>query len=185
MKLTLSTRAGKKKSELTKLRSCKDIPAVIYVTGSPSELVTVKGVEFEAILRGMPKGYLPTAIFELELDGKKIKAIVKDIQYNPTTYQVVHLDFLTLKDDTLVDINVPIHCLGEADCIGIKLGGFLRYVKRHIKVRCLPKNIPSDFKVDIRNLGITQYKRVKDIAIGNEIRPLIGENDVIVVIAKR
>lgn len=185
MKLTLSKRSGEKKSELTQIRFRKDIAAVIYQKGKPNENVTVKGSEFHAILRGLPKGYLPVTVFELDLDGKKSKAIVKDIQYHPTTYQILHLDFLLLSDKIPVDVKVPIVCTGEADCVGIKLGGFLRQVIRHLRVSCLPKDIPADFKLDIRELGIGQTKRIRDIEMNETLRLLGKEEEVVVVIAKR
>ena len=93
MKLSVSKRTEEKKSGLVQLRHSGDIPAVIYKPGQPSEKITIKGPEFAAIIRGLKKGYLPTAIFEIELDGKKCRAIVKDIQYHPTTYRILHLDF--------------------------------------------------------------------------------------------
>lgn len=185
MKLKLSKRSGEKKSELTQIRFRKDIPAVIYHGGKPGEKVTVKGSEFHAILRGLSKGYLPTTIFELELDGKSSRAIVKDIQYHPTTYQILHLDFFLLEDDVPVDVKVPVSYVGEADCVGIKLGGFLRQVIRHIPVRCMAKDIPTDFKVDIRSLAIGQTKRVRDIEKSETLRLLVNPGEVVAVIAKR
>ncbi|MCB1067179.1 MAG: 50S ribosomal protein L25/general stress protein Ctc [Simkania sp.] len=185
MKLKLSKRSGEKKSELTQIRFRKDIPAVIYQNGKPGENAIVNGSEFHTILRGLQKGYLPTTIFELDLDGKKSKAIVKDIQYHPTTYQILHLDFLLLSDDVPVDVKVPISFEGQADCVGIKLGGFLRPVIRHVRVRCLPKDIPTDFKVDVRSLAIGQEKRIRDIEMSDAIRSLVRPQEVVVVIAKR
>ena len=185
MKLTVSKRAGEKKSELTKLRHQGDIPAAVYSKGRPCEKFIVNGAEFAAVIRKLPKGYLPTTVFELDIDGKKVKAIVKDIQYHPTTYRVLHLDFMVLDDKAEVEVKVPIACVGEADCVGVKLGGFVRPVKRHVKVRCLPKDIPTDFKINIKNLGIGQAKRVGDIEFGKAIRPLATEKEIVVVIAKR
>ncbi len=185
MKLTVSKRAGEKKSELTKLRHQGDIPAAIYCKGKPCEKIVVKGTEFSAVIRGLPKGHLPTTVFELEIDGKKIKTIVKDIQYHPTTYRILHLDFMILDDKVVVDIKVPITCVGEADCVGVKLGGFVRPIKRHVKVRCLPKDIPTDFKLGIKELAIGQSKRIGDIKFGNAIHPLATDKEIVVVIAKR
>ena len=69
--------------------------------------------------------------------------------------------------------------------MGIKLGGFLRQVIRHVKVECLPKNIPSEFIIDVKDLGIRQSKRLKDLAMPNGVKPLASPEEVIVVIAKR
>ncbi|MCB1082364.1 MAG: 50S ribosomal protein L25/general stress protein Ctc [Chlamydiia bacterium] len=185
MKLAVSKRAGETKSELTKLRHQGDIPAAVYSKGEPCEKVTLKGAEFDAAVRKLPKGYLPTTVFELEMDGKTKKAIVKGIQYHPTTYRVLHLDFLLLEPKTTVDVKVPIHCIGEADCVGVKLGGFVRPVKRHVEVRCLPEDIPTDFKIDIKSLEIGQSKRVSDISTKETVRLLAKPKEILVVIAKR
>ncbi|MDN3508476.1 MAG: 50S ribosomal protein L25/general stress protein Ctc [Candidatus Neptunochlamydia sp.] len=185
MKLTVSKRTGERKSELTKLRHQGDIPAAIYLQGKSCDKITVKGAEFEAILRKLPKGYLPTTIFELDMDGKTKKAIVKDIQYHPTTYRILHLDFLILEPKITIDLKVPINCIGEADCVGVKLGGFVRPVKRHVEVRCLPDDIPTDFKIDIKSLEIGQSKRVSDIEASALVRLLAKPKEILVVIAKR
>lgn len=184
MKLTVSKRAGESKSELTRLRYQGDIPGAVYRSGKPSDKIAINGPEFAAVLRNISKGYLPTTIFELDINGKKQKAIVKDIQYHPTTYNVIHLDFQLLEDEVFVDVKVPIIYIGEADCIGVKLGGFVRPVKRHVKVRVLPKYIPMDFKIDIKELGIGQAKRIGDIDFGM-IRSLASDKEIVVTIAKR
>ena len=185
MKLTLSKRKGEKKSELTQIKYEGDIPAILYHAGKAGEKIVVKGSEFHAALREMPKGYLPTKIFELELEGKKCKGIVKDIQYHSTTYQIVHLDFLELKDKEIVELLVPIDWIGEAECVGIKLGGFLRPARRHIKVRCLPKDIPTDFKVDIKDLQMNQIRKVSDIKMEKGVRSLVPGSEIACAIAKR
>ena len=185
MKLAVSKRTGETKSELTKLRHQGNIPAAVYSKGKPCERITVKGADFDAVIRKLPKGYLPTTIFELEMDGKTKKAIVKDIQYHPTTYRVLHLDFLILEPKIPVDVKVPINCIGEAECVGVKLGGFVRPVKRHVEVQCLPEDIPTDFKVDIRSLEIGQSKRVSDIDAGEMVRLLAKPKEILIVIAKR
>ena len=185
MKLTLSKRSGKRKSELTEIRFRKDIPAVIYSKGQPGEKVTVKNAEFSEAIRHLQKGFLPTTVFEIDLEGNKRRALVKQIQYHPTTYQVLHLDFLLLVDETPLHIKIPITCVGQADCIGIKLGGFLRKVKRHVKVRCLPKDVPNDFKINVKELKIGDLKRVRDLDVSENVRLLMPDHEVIVVIAKR
>ena len=71
------------------------------------------------------------------------------------------------------------------DCVGIKLGGFLRQVIRSVKVRCLPKNIPQNFELDIRNLKMRQSKRLSDLVMPEGVTPLAATDEVVVVIAKR
>ena len=184
MKLKAEKRIGGKKSENNRLRHEENIPAVIYGKGSESVAVSIDAKEFAKCLRMIEKGHLSTTIFELHLGKEKFKAIVKDIHYRKTTYNVAHLDFLKLSEDTKVKVNVPVQCIGEDACVGIKLGGFLRLIKRHIKVSALPKDMPKHFVLDIKGLGIKQTKRVKDIIFPSGVKSLHAENDVVVVIAK-
>ncbi len=185
MKLTLKKREGQQKSILTKIRFAGDIPATVYKAGAASEPAVVNGAEFNAALRNMPKGYLPTTVFELDFEGKKEKAIVKEIQYHPTTYQILHLDFQRIKEKAPVTVKVPVIFSGAADCVGVKLGGFVRQILHHVRVRCYPEDMPKEFVVDIRELAIGDSKRVGDINFGEAVRPMIGEKEIVVVIAKR
>ena len=185
MKLAVKHRIGEKKKDIKEIRREGNIPAIIYFSKGQPEKLIVSGAEFNAILREMKPGQLPTTVFALN-DGKKDRrAIIKDIQYHLTTYNVSHIDFEELVENVPVSVKVPVNCIGIADCVGIKLGGFLRQVVRHVKVECLPKNIPAEFLVDVKDLGIRQSKRLKDIAMPTGVRPLANPEEVVVVIAKR
>lgn len=185
MKLSLSKRKAEKKSEKGLIRHRGNIPAVIYSKGKENHYISVNGNDFNALLRQIPQGHLPTTVIELEGEGLSLKAIVKDIQYEATTYNILHLDFLELQSERPINVNVPIRCVGVADCPGIKLGGFLRQVMRHLKVNCLPKDMPKELLIDIKDLGIKQTKRIKDLVVPGAVTPLASMNEVIVVIAKR
>lgn len=186
MKLQVFKRALLKKSEIKKIRREGDIPAVLYVKGKATDSMTVKGVEFQTLLRGVQPGRLSTMLFTLvDEKGKERKAILKEIQYEPTTYKVQHLDFEELFNELKVSVKVPIECTGIVDCAGVKLGGVIRQVIRFLRVRCLPKDIPSVLQVDVKNLGLFESKRLSDLSIPETVRPLADLNEVAVVIAKR
>lgn len=186
MKLKVWKRAAEKKGELNKMRREGNIPAVIYKRGETAENIAINSAEFSAFLRKVTPGRLSTTSLTLvDEKGKERHMLVKDIQYNITTYDVIHLDFEELHANMPINIKVPIECTGVAECIGVKLGGFLRQVIRYVKVRCLPKDIPSAFVVDVKDLGQAQSRRLKDIGIPQTIRPLADLNEVAVVVAKR
>lgn len=184
MKLTVTKRLEVTKGGTKAIRRRGDIPAVIYGLGQSVEKVTVNGSEFRAVLRNLPAGQLATTTFEVTFDGKSHRAIVKDIQYHVVSYQVEHVDFFLLSDKEPVTINVPIQLRGVAECPGIKLGGTLRQVIRTLKVSCLPKDIPAEFQIDIGALNIAESKRLSDVEIPKNVRPLVSLNEVAVVIAK-
>lgn len=185
MKLTVNHRKDLKKSETNQIRREGDIPAILYGKGQTNQNIFIKGNEFQEFKRTLKNGLLATTIFELK-DGDHLrKAIVKDVHYHPTTYSVMHLDFLALEENEMVTVNVPIQVTGVADCVGIKLGGTLRQVIRSIKVKCLPKNIPQEFVLDVADLDLGKSRRLSDIAMPSSVSPIAKMNEVAVVIAKR
>lgn len=186
IEIQISERSAKTKGEAKRLRREKQIPVCVYSQGNPATTGSIPTVEFQAVLRNIQTGFLPTTIFTLkDAKGKKRRAIVKDIQYKPTTYEVMHLDFQELHEDTLMDVKVPIDCLNVVDCVGVKLGGFLRTLIRHLKVRCLPKNMPSHFEVDVRDLNLNQYRRVSDLSIPAGVKALEKPQEIVVSVLKR
>jgi len=186
MKLSYLNRSSGKKSTSKNLRRTGSIPAVIYSRGQDSKHVAISTAEFSALLRNLQPGRLATTVIELQdEDGKSFQAVLKEIQYHPTTYDVNHLDFESLVEENHVKIKVPIECTGVADCVGVKLGGVLRQVKRFLRVSCLPKDIPACFQLDVRTLGNRESRRLKELTIPEGITPLEDLNEVAVVIAKR
>jgi large subunit ribosomal protein L25 len=185
MKLTVQVRASTKKSDTKQIRREGKIPAILYSKGQQNLQLILSSDEMGAILRQMKPGHLGTTVFHLKLDGKERRAIIKDIQYQLTTYQVSHIDFEELFEDVPVSVKVPIQCIGIAECVGVKLGGFLRQIIRHVRVECLPKQIPSNFLVDVQDLGIKQSKKLSDISIPQGVKPLAKMDEVVVVVSKR
>lgn len=186
MKLKIEKRSAERKSDSKSLRNTGKIPAVIYNRGKASEPIAVDAAEFDTIMRNLKKGRLPTTKITLvDESGKEKTVLVKEIQYHVTTYRVVHLDFEELIDDVKVKVKVPIECIGEVDCVGIKLGGVLRRVIRHLRVQCLPKDLPEYFQMDVKTLGLKEVRRLADMKIPEGVRPLMDLNEVAVVIAKR
>lgn len=183
MKLTISSRQARKNNQI---RREGKIPAVVYSGGKDGEMIVINANDWLALIKQIKPGCLSTTIFTLVGEnGKEIRAILKDIQYQVTTYNVLHLDFLELQDSVPVSLNIPLQCTGVVDCVGVKLGGNLRQVIRAVPVRCLPKDIPSEFQIDVRDLAIGQSRRLSDIEMPAGVRALAPLNEVAVVIAKR
>jgi len=186
MKLNYTVREACSKGESNRLRIAGSIPAVLYSKSTDAKHIAVGKSEFEAHLRSLQPGRLATTRFALhDGNGNPINAILKDIQYHPTTYNVLHLDFEVLHDDAEINVRVPIELVGTADCVGVKLGGVLRAVKRGLRVRCLPKDIPEAFYMDVRTLAARQSRRLKELDIPANVKPLDDLNEVAVIIAKR
>jgi large subunit ribosomal protein L25 len=184
MKLTVEQRGKQKKGTLNDIRRKGGIPAVLYAKGRPGEPIVVDSVEFNTHMRSMKSGRLPTTVFTLVSGNKQFRAIIKDIQRNIITYQVSHIDFEEIVDNVPVSLKVPITLVGIPDCVGVKLGGILRQVIRYVKVQCLPQLMPTEFTLDVKDLGIKQKKRLSELQLPEGVKPLANMAEVVVVVAK-
>lgn len=186
MKLKTKERSSDKKSTIKAARRAGSIPAVIYAKGKEAKSLFVSNKEWQKVIDSLKPGRLSTVVFSLlDEKGTETKAIVKEVQYHPTTYNVLHLDFEELQDDVQINIKVPIEFTGAAECIGVKLGGALRQVVRKVKVRCFPKDIPVSFKIDVSSLNQRESKKINAITFPEGVTPTENTNNVAVVIAKR
>lgn len=193
MEFIVTGRTPGKKSETKRIRREGNIPAILYSLGEKGEEVVVDGIAFKKVLNTIERGSLSSMIFTLVAkdkkflahQGKHVRAIVKDIQYNITTYEVIHLDFEALHDDVPVNLNIPIKLTNILECPGVKLGGALRQMCRHMKVRCFPGKIPPFFEIDTLDLQVGQSKKLDCISIPEGVKPMEDLKAVAVVIARR
>jgi large subunit ribosomal protein L25 len=186
MKVKISSRTGKSKGETNTMRRAGNIPAVIYHTGEAGEMICVDGAEFQKAMKNVKPGHLPTTVFFLTGEnGKERKAIIKEIQYKPTDYAILHIDFMALVAGNEVSVKIPIELTGTVSCAGVKEGGVIRQVIRHLPVKCDAGKIPEQFTMDVQDLHMKQSKRLSSITIPAGVRPLTDTHEVAVTIAKR
>lgn len=185
MKLTVIQREGSSKGEVSRLRREGKIPAVVYGKGQQARQIAIDAKAFELYLRDIKSGEVSTARFSLEGEGVQVEAIIKEIQYHPTTYAIEHVDFMQLQPDVKVNVRIPLRWTRVAECPGVKLGGVLRAVIRTLPVRCYPKDMPVCFELDVGDMSLAQSKRLSSVTLPAGVRPLCDLNEVAVVVAKR
>jgi len=184
MELKITERPAGTKAAIKQIRREGNIPAILYSKGEKGEELVVEGGPLRQFLALIEPDALSTEIFTMQFNGKPIRAIIKDIQYKITTYEVTHLDLLELHDDIPITLSIPIKCINAVDCDGVKQGGTLRQVVRNIRVKCLPKKIPK-FEIDVKGLGLGQAFKLADLPIESGVHPLVNLNQVAVVVARK
>ena len=153
--LSGSLRENVGKKDTKALRKEGLVPCVIY--GGESQIhFSVKSVELNKLI------YTPEVYqIELDLDGKKILAIVKEYQFHPVTDKVIHTDFIELIDTKEVKINLPVKLSGNA--LGVRNGGRLMSVYRTLSIKGLPSAFPESIEIDITDLRIGQKVRISEV----------------------
>ena len=154
-------REGVGKGFTRKARAAGQIPGVVYGHGEKPVAVAVDAKELELALRGF-KGANP--IVNLSLGDKPVTALVRDVQMDPVTRGIIHLDFQHISLTEEIEVEVAVHCVGTP--IGVKDGGgILEYHARSIKIRCLPTSIPPSIDVDVTHLNVGENLHVKDVKV--------------------
>jgi large subunit ribosomal protein L25 len=153
----LRTELGKKSSKL--LRKKGNVPCVIY--GGK------ENIHFHAHENAFTKLiYTPDIhLVKLDIEGKEFEVVLKDIQFNPVSDKIEHIDFVQVFSDIPVIINIPIKVTGDSD--GIKAGGKLRIRRRSLKSKGFANLIPEFLPVDITNVHINQSIKVGDLSYEN------------------
>jgi len=169
------------KSKMNALRRDGFIPAVMYGKGLESLNIKIPRSEF---LRFIHEHRIETTVFNLivkDLDKKEKEytCMIKEIQYDPLTSEVIHIDFNHISLTKAIKVKVPIVPKGEP--VGVKQeGGILERLLWEIEVECLPTNIPSQIEVDVSNLKINDSILVKDIgSLGEGIKILSDSETVL------
>ena len=152
---SLRGNVGKKDAALT--RNNGQVPCVLYGSGEQTHFA-VKAISLEKLIFS-PEVYQ----FELEIDGKVTKAVVRELQQHPIKGTIQHVDFLELEDNKPVRVALPVRLTGSAR--GVMSGGKLMQSYRNLKLIGLPGNIPDAITLDISKLKIGQSIRVKQVEI--------------------
>jgi len=146
---------GKKDAKLT--RNSGQVPCVLYGSGEQTHF-SVKIIDIERLI------YSPEVFqFELNIDGKKTMAVVRELQQHPVKGNIQHVDFLQLEDSRPVRVSLPVRITGSAR--GVMSGGKLMQSYRNLNVIGLPGVIPDAINLDVTSLKIGQSIRVGQVKI--------------------
>jgi large subunit ribosomal protein L25 len=161
--LTAQTREQTGKGAARQSRFAKKVPAVIYGHGRPAQPLTVDGPTLEKALTGIDP---ESTLIEITVDGKKAKALIREIQRHPVRPDIIHVDFYEIHADEKVTLNVPVHLVGTPD--GVRnAGGVLDQVTREVEIEVLPEHIPDRVELDVSALIIGHSLHVRDLVIPN------------------
>lgn len=146
------------KGAIANIRKEGKVPAVFYGKDIESENISVDSKEFMTIIAANGVN----AIITLNMPSGKKTAIVKSVQKDILTQDLIHIDFHAVSMKEKVEVEVPIHIDGVAD--GVKnFGGLMEFILREVSVECLPNDIPQKISVDVSPLGIGDSITVADL----------------------
>src|SRR5205814_1770082 len=151
------------------------VPAIVYGAGKDSASVAVDPRQVLRILHS-ESGH--NTIFDLAMNGDRVKAMIVDWQFEPIKGKLLHVDLQRIAMDKKLTVTVPIILKGEA--AGVKTeGGILEQLLREVELECLPADIPKSIEADVSHLVFGVEVRVKDLAHGDKLKFLTDEDRMV------
>ena len=176
LEVTRRERSGKEFAK--KLRQDGKIPAVVYGGHKEPVAITVERKAVSDLIQKSDHGI--RSIFLLKMAGtdQQRHAMIKDMQMDPISRRMTHIDFVRVVMDEVVRVTVPVNITGSS--IGVKEGGILDWQIRELHVECLPNAIPDKIDVDITDLGAHEQVRVSDLKLPEGVKVAEDTHRVIV-----
>ncbi|MFC2134039.1 50S ribosomal protein L25 [Bacteroidota bacterium] len=171
--LDVAKRSRTNKGAINQMRRDGKVPGVFYIKGEEPLTFVVSEKDLKPLVYTAE-----TRIVNLKVDDAEPKrAVLRDIQFDPVTERILHIDLMGLTAGQSLHLQIPILLEGTAK--GIKEGGILQHQLHKIEIECLPKHIPRHIGVEVTELGIGDSIHVKDLEV-EDIKILTNE-DVTVV----
>ncbi|HSE05270.1 MAG TPA: 50S ribosomal protein L25, partial [Methylomirabilota bacterium] len=178
--LTIRKRDGIGKGPARRLRRAGQVPAILYGGTSPMNVAVAP----KDVLRLIHGHVGSTQLFRVTVEGTQgaKMAIIRDMQFDPVSESLIHVDLQEVAMDRAIQVTVAVHHVGEA--IGVKdTQGILEMVLREVRVSTLPGNIPAFLEADVTNLAIHDVLTVKDLKVPEGVRVLNDPNQAVVTVA--
>lgn len=158
--LTVTSREGTGRSASRRLRKADKIPAILYGKHTNPETLAVNAPEFVKLLKEIAGR---AALIELKREqGAAALSFLQEVQRDPITDRYLHVDLQEVKENEKMVINVAVTLVGEST--GVKNeGGVLETATHRLRVRCLPKDLPSVIEVDVTELRVGQAIHVSTL----------------------
>ena len=174
--LTLSAqlrdRAGKGASRA--LRREGRVPAVIYGDKKEPEAIHIAERELNKLLG---TGHFMNSIVEVEIDGKSVVTLPKDVAFHPVSDRPLHVDFLRIAKGSTVEVSVPVVFVNEEASPGLKRGGVLNVVRHELELVCDATKIPDEIEVDVTGTDIGDSIHISAVTLPKGSESAITDRD--------
>jgi large subunit ribosomal protein L25 len=174
-KLKANLRDGGGKGSARKLRAKGQVPAILYGHGMEPVKVAVDDRDLYHVLHTDAGS---NVLVDLEVGKDRHLAMPREIQRDHIRGQFLHIDFLAVRRDEVINVDVPVHLVGESH--GVKEGGVVEHHLWDLRVECLPTNVPQSIEADITALGIGDSLSVADISVPSGVTVINSPEETIV-----
>jgi len=164
------------KNASRRLRKEGMVPVILYGSNEVNVPLTL---EKEALFKILRSETGENTVFEVSFNSETRNAMIKDLQQDPVSDEILHADLIQIAMDKVIRVSVPVVTVGDA--VGVKTeGGFVDFITREIEVECLPQDIPEHIEIDISHLHLRQSFKVGDVNVSEGIKLITDPNSMLV-----
>ena len=179
LELSAEIRTAVGKSASRRLRRLENkIPAVVYGAAEEGQNLTLNVNELSKV---MQSDTFYSQILNILIDGKSQQVVLRDLHRSPDTGKVLHIDFLRVRADQEINVNIPLHFVNEESCVGVKIGGgLIAHNLVEVEISCLPGDLPESIEVDVAELDVGDSLHLSDLVVPDKVTIVAlssGESD--------
>lgn len=174
LKLSAETRDRAGKGASRAHRREGRVPAVIY--GNNEEPTSIH-LEEKALTKLLHTGFFMNSVVMVDVGGKVIRTLPKDVQFHPVTDRPLHVDFLRISANAQVNVQIPVVFVDEEAAPGIKRGGVLNIVRHELELTCDAANIPDQIEISLAGLDVGASIHISNVTLPKGIESVITDRD--------
>ena len=169
-------RAGKGAARATRRGGM--VPGVIYGAKQEAALIAL---DPRVVMKELHKGGWQSHLYEVAIEGgDTIRALMRDVQFDPVSDQPIHIDFQRLAPGARIRVKVPVVFKNEDTAPGLKAGGVLNVVRRELEVTVAVDAVPDQFEIDLAEAKIGDSLRWSSVLEKANAKPVISGRDFVV-----
>ncbi len=156
------------------LRRNGRVPAIVYGKNYPEIRISAN---LKELVSKYEKGHFTSKVVDLNLDGKTIKVVPKQVQLDPVTDVPLHVDFLRVDENSKIALKIPVKFINQDKAPGLKRGGVLNVIRRDVELLCNLDHIPEFLVADLAELQIGHSIHISHIKLPVDAEPTIKNRD--------
>ena len=172
--ITAASRDRAGKGAARAIRREGRVPGVIYGDKKDPQLVSL---EYRELMKQVQTGRFLSTLVDIDVDGTKVRAIPRDVQFDPVRDFIIHVDFLRLGKGAKIAVQVPVHFVNEDASKGLKRGGVLNVVRHEVEVNCPADEIPDGFEINLAGLDIGDSIHASSVTLPEHVTFTITDRD--------
>jgi large subunit ribosomal protein L25 len=174
-KVSVEVRNESGKGAARRARATGKVPGILY--GHKEAPVTIT-VDPHALVKSLDKERKRNTVFALAVGAdKSITAMIRDVQLDPMSRQIIHVDFIRVSMDEEVKVTVPLHLTGTP--VGVVNGGNLHQGMHAVPLAAKPDAIPTKLQLDVSALNIGEALHASDLKLGAGVRVLLAPKEAL------